>query len=554
MKKARLPLSPRDAALLLLLAAAAAVRLSGLTWGLPASYNADEPHIVHTALAYAGSFPRPYDFKYPALWPSLLFFCYGVYFLVWSCLGLCHKVSEFAGLYAWHPGGFFLIGRGLAASCSLLGPLLLARLEGSWRGRRWPWAALALAFAPVLVDTAHSCKPDCMMFLLACLAWVFAIKLYRDGSRGSHWLCGVFIGLAASTQYTAVPIALLLPAAHFLGPKSAKRRWLFEGAAASVAAFLLASPYTLLDFPRFWAGMKDFADLARQTPYDAWALRRAVGVNLWNFAGPGSIGGALAVVGLGRLALKERRLAFVLALPVAAQWLMVSRYPDGSWARYVLAAYPGLALLSAEAMDWALLWRRPLFTLLVSVLAFAPGILRCVWIDSFLLLPDTRPQAARWIKDNVPEGKALLLDLPHASPDLPMTKDEVEELEAKTRLAGSPRSRLYEGMAAAHPGGGYRIYRLRRFAHEMYSGPRQVEQSQADAPTVDVRPGLDTLRALRIDYVVTSNWGAEQTKAPELASFFEELYSSAEFVRDFIPLPGESSGPVLRVFKLSRQR
>jgi len=538
--------------LLLALGAAVCLRLAGIRWGLPGTFNADEPHLVNIAVSFGGGSLRPYDFKYPTLWPYLLFISYGFYFLVWSAFGLRHHISEFIGLFGWHPGGFYLIGRLMAAALSLAGALVVAGFEKKWRSRAIPWAALLLAFLPVVNDMAHSCKPDCLMFCLACLAWSAALSVFSEGSRRAHWLCGAFIGLAVSTQYTAAPLAALLPAAHFLSRRKAKTSWLFEGIVASAAAFFIASPYILIDSPRFMASMKDFADLARMTSYDAGALRRQVLINLWSLGGPGSIAGLLACVGLLRTGVKEFRLAVFFVIPIALQWWLVSSNPDGNWQRYLLAAFPGMALLAAEAFDWAAEFKRPLLTALLAALALAPGVLRCALADAVMRLPDTRPQAQAWIKSNVPQGSTILLDLPHAEPMLDMTKDEVLELADKTRAAGAARWKLYAGMAASHPGGGYRLLRFRRSPLELYSGPRQVEQSQAETPTLDVRPGLDIARAMHVDYVVTSSYGVQPERAPELKVFFDELYAQAEFIKDFAPVSGETAGPTLRVFKLAR--
>lgn len=542
----------RTLVLLAVLAVVVLLRLAGITWGWPFTFNADEPHLVNIAVSFGGGSLRPYDFKYPTLWPYVLFVSYGLYFLAWSFFGLRHHLSEFVGLFAWRPGIFYLIGRLLAAVFSLAGAFLVYRLEKKRRPGRWPWAALLLVCAPIVNEVAHSCKPDCLMFFMACGAWVCALDVQAEGSRARHWLCGAFTGLAVSTQYTAAPLAALLPAAHLLCAQKPRRLWLLEGIACAAAAFFVASPYIVIDFSRFAASMKDFADLAKITPYDGAALRRQVVSNLWTFAGPGSIGGFLALIGLARLSFKDRRLALLLFVPILAQYLLVSSNPDGNWQRYLLAAFPGLALLAAEACAWAESAGRPLLTVLVVVLALVPGLLKSAWADQLMRLPDTRPQAQEWIANNVKPGATILLDEPHAEPLLAMTKDEVVELEEKTKTAGSPRWKLYHGMAASHPGGGYRLYRLRRSALELYSGPRQVELSQADSPTLDVRPGLDTALALRVDYVVTSSYGAGPERAPELAGFFSELYAQAELVKDFVPVPGASAGPVLRVFKLSR--
>src|SRR5262245_44596187 len=105
---------------LLILALAAALRLAGIQWGFPYTFNADEPHVINLAVSFGGGSLRPYFFKYPTLWPYLLFLCYGLYFLAWSGFGLRRGLSEFVGLYAWHPAGFLLIGRLLSALFSML--------------------------------------------------------------------------------------------------------------------------------------------------------------------------------------------------------------------------------------------------------------------------------------------------------------------------------------------------------------------------------------------------------------------------------------------------
>ena len=74
--------------------------------------------------------------------------------------------------------------------------------------------------------------------------------------------------------------------------------------------------------------------------------------------------------------------------------------------------------------------------------------------------------------------------------------------------------------------------------------------SQADGDFLDVRPGLDVARAARVDYAITSSWGADPRRTRELASFFSELVSQSDFVREFPSEPGVTAGPWLRVYRL----
>ena len=95
------------------------LRVDGLGYGLPHTFNSDEPHHINLAVSFGSGSLKPYSFKYPTLWPTLLFFCYGVYFAFWSGLGLLRSAADFAGLFAWDPTWFYLIGRALSALCGL---------------------------------------------------------------------------------------------------------------------------------------------------------------------------------------------------------------------------------------------------------------------------------------------------------------------------------------------------------------------------------------------------------------------------------------------------
>ncbi|HAM36694.1 MAG TPA: hypothetical protein DEB40_14105 [Elusimicrobia bacterium] len=534
----------------LLSALAVLLRLVGLDYGLPQVFNSDEPHLVNLAVSFGGGSLRPYLFKYPTLWPYVLFFSYGMYFLAWSAFGLRHTVSDFVGLFAWDPSGFYLLGRLLASIFSLLGVWVVWRTCRLRQAAAWPWAALLLFFSPVIVELAHSCKPDCLMFFLAALGWYFGLRLYFQGDRRSYWACGAFFGLAVSTQYTALPALVLLPLAHFLGQRPGPRRWLGEGLAAAAAGFFLGSPYILVDLGRFGDNLRDMAHYNALLPLDRPEVIRQILRNLWSFSGGGSLAGAAALLGLGRLLATRRRLAAVLVGPILVDALILSRSPDGGWARYLLGCFPGLALLAAEGLAWAASWRKGFWPFFLAGGALLPGLMESGQYVRSLRLADTRSASTAWMLEHVPQGSVVLLDLPHASPRLPMIREQVEQLALRTRQAGSPRRRLFEGMAAAHPGGGYRIYRVQRSAKDLHSYPQHVQLSQADDFFLELRSGIAPARALGVEYVVTSTFGATPQRAPELSVFFAQLESSARLVKSWEPAPGKTVGPFLRLYRL----
>ncbi|MBI3288996.1 MAG: glycosyltransferase family 39 protein [Elusimicrobia bacterium] len=533
---------------------AIALRLCGITWGLPFTFNADEPHVINLAVSFGGGSLRPYSFKYPTLWPYLLFACYGLYFLVWSGLGLWRSVSDFIGLYAWHPGGFYLIARLLSTAFTLLGAAALWRSDRDYFGRTpRPWAALLLAFSPVLIELAHSAKPDALMFFLSCVAWHFAMRLYHEGDRAAHWACGAFFGLAMSAQYSAGPAALLLPAAHFLGKKKAPVRWLLEGMTAAAAGFLAGSPYALLDFQnfKFWMSMRSPTELAVFGSLDRGAMLRRVLWNAWSFAGPGAAGLA-AAVGLARLWAKDKRLVLVVAAPIAFYTLILSSDPNGGWQRFLLGCYPGLALLASVGLTWAeglaVPIAKPLWAALLACAALGPGVYLSAAADRDMRLPDTRREAEAWIIAHVPQGSTLLLDQPHVSPQLAMVKEQAAEFAQKTQEMGSPRSRLYRGMVETHPGGGYRLLRIQHSAENLGTYRLHAKLSQAESPTLDVSAGIGALREARVGYVVATSYAAEPDA--EHKPLIDALSRAAELLASFEPAPGRKTGPFLRVYRM----
>lgn len=528
-------------------ALAVALRLIGICWGLPDPFNADEPHLMHLAVSFGGGTLKPYLFKYPTLWPYLLALAYGVYFALWSTFGLRKGVVDFIGLYAWEPTGFFLIGRLLSAGLQLAALALLFAHERRERPTGVPWGSLLLALSPVLVEAAHAAKPDSMMLLFATAAWLWALRVQAGGARRDYWVCGAALGLAFTTQFTALPLFLLLPLAHLLSAGRRRHRWLLEGLAAAAAAFLIGTPYSALDFPRFWAGLRDTAALAELEARDQSAILRQVLRNLWNFAAQGSIAGPAALIGLVALLSKRTARGLLLAGPVAGYLFVLGANPDGGWPRYLIGAAPGLALLAAQGLS--MLEKRRWATALLAALALGPGLLQSWLYSTDLRRPDTRHEAAAWLRENIPPGKTILLDSLHASPRAVIDKAQLAELAAQAQAAGSPRARLYRGMAATHPGGGWRVFRIQRSARELRSGPEHVRSSQADAPTLDVSGGLAAARARGVDFVVTSGYGIQRANAPELSRFFDELQREP-MIAVFTPVPQLVNGPVLRVYRL----
>lgn len=530
---------------------AAGLRLAGIGYGLPAVFNADEPHHVNVAVSFGRGSLNPGVFKYPTLWMYALFAEYGVYFLLWSGFGLARTAQDFGSLFVWHPGGFYLLARLLSVLFSLLGVFFAARAaDRLFGGKAGLWAAALLAVSPTLVVSAHAAKPDSMMFCLAALAWLFAARFFQDGESRDLLLCGACAGLAASTQYTAAPLLLLIPAAAWARRLQGGPGPLLPAAyalLAALAAFFAGSPFILLDWRSF---LRDALDqrgvVGSGSPAGLVVLRNAL-----TFAGHWLVGGLLLAGGALLLLRKDRaRAALLLAAP-AAFLVLLALSQEGAWQRYQLAVFPAYAAAAAFLVERTPA-SRPAALLLVVLLL--PGAVSSWAFGRELLLPDTRTLAARWLEANLPEGARVLTDQEHASPPLRMSQLQVEALLAQTRAENHPRQKYYELMLRSHPGGGFEVYRVLRGGADLRSGEWHARWSASGKAVLDVREGLAPVRSAGVEVVVLTSDGVEATKAPEYRRFLEEARAQGRPLAEFRPEPGLRRGPRIEILRVAREK
>ncbi|MFH1724583.1 MAG: glycosyltransferase family 39 protein [Elusimicrobiota bacterium] len=536
------------------------LRFWGVGYGLPAVFNADEPHHINVAVSFGRGSLNPGIFKYPTLWMYVLFGAYGAYFLVWSGLGLMRPVAEFGQLFVWHPGAFYLIARLLSAAFSALALHRVYR-AGAVLGeaRAGMWAAALLAVSPTLIASAHAARSDSLLLLLASVAWWSALRYHIRGRPRDLALCGAAVGLSASSHYIAAPLALVVPTAWCV------RRWGGRGAdrppgagglllalIAIPAAFFAGSPFVLLDWPAFVRDIRDVQAMAAavaEAPAGAVVLR-----NMLSFAGAWA-GGLAFAGGALWLAWRRRPLAVLLLLPVAGQVLFLASSPNGAWARFLIGVYPALALaagLGAEALCRSLSADRFQAVVRAAVLLalMLPGAWKSYAFDADLVLSDTRTLAARWIEDNIRPGTRVLTFSEHTSPPLRLSRAHVERLLERTRREGHPRQRYYALMAAAHPGGGYDVYRVLQRASVLQAGPRHVAWSARGRAVLDVYEGLAPARSAGIGVVVYTSYGADAEGFRALGRFLRETEAEGELLKEFRPEPGAVRGPVIRVFRI----
>jgi hypothetical protein len=418
LKLARAPRMRYLGPLAIVLVASLALRMWGITQGLPYVYNVDEyGHFVPTAVAMFDHGLNPHYFINP---PALTYFLYLVD-AVW--LGGASATREFAR----HPDHFYLLARvtvALVGTVSvwllyLLGARLFSRAVGLLAG-----ALMAVAFLPVYYG--HLALNDAPTLLPLTLSLLGTAGVLRRGRVVDYLLAGVGLGLASATKYTAVIVILALLAAAWTRYRLVESHEKREVAVriglagiAAIGAFLIANPFSVLDFHRF------SSDISRQSEYTQMSHASWVGgprdsgveYYLWSFTwGLGWVPALAALGGAVSVWRVERQVAWLL-VPTAVVYLGFLSLQGRYFGRWLLPILP-IACLLAASFALTLIGRgarsaprlRAAFVALAVLALLLQGIVHSIHSDVVLSRADTRGIARNWMISHIPEGARVVVE------------------------------------------------------------------------------------------------------------------------------------------------
>ncbi|RME74305.1 MAG: hypothetical protein D6784_10215, partial [Chloroflexi bacterium] len=350
--------------------------------------------------------------------------------------------------------GYALTGRALMALADVGTVYLLFLL-----GRRiyGPWAGLlaaALAAVTVLqVQLAHFFAVDPVSTTFTLLALYAALLMVSRRTFSSAVVCGIGVGLAVASKFSALPVAFAPVAAVWLAVQQAdppeRGAMLNRMAGLAVAAlavafavFAVTSPFVLLDFANFKQavlveqgnmvrGIADFPFTRqyRNTPAYWYFIEQQI---RWGMGWPlGLLGFSGLLWVAGKAVLGRARPGEWLALG----WIVLYFGPTGlflaKFMRYMVPVVPLLTLFGAGLL--AALWQVNLtgrLARLPRLLAggLAAGVLvgSTVWALAFVngVYGTEHPWItfSRWIYAHVPDGACLAWE--HWDDRLPVSLPE----------------------------------------------------------------------------------------------------------------------------------
>lgn len=401
--------SPTSLALAAIVVGGVLVRVYGLRHGLPYSYHSDEGlHFTSKAVAMFEGGLNPEYFQNPS----------GFTYLVYAALRVA-AFDDVVQQFQDDPTDIFLIGRGVAVALAMLGVLgvffAARRLWGRMEGIA---AAAILAFAFLPVAYSRYAVTDVGVFLPVAIAVLAAIRVAEEGDRRWFVTAGAAIGFAIGFKYTAglLLAPLLVAAGSRLGRD--RRRVAADTAlaiAAMVAAFLITTPYFLLD-------LREALDQLRAQSYAADAPKLGQEAESPLTFYPGTLtwglgwGAALAApVGLVWLWRHDRLRAVLLALFPILLYLYLGT-PERHFARWVMPTYPVLAMLAGFALARAArslslrpVWQGATFAGLVAAVLVQP-VMADLRTAEIMRRDDTRALTREFLLEERPPTLRVVIE------------------------------------------------------------------------------------------------------------------------------------------------
>lgn len=531
--------------LLIILLVSFILRVWGINWGLPYLYNTDEYRVVNFSLKMGATRNlNPGSFVYPTLYLYVMLFVYGLVFLIGKVFGVYKTPIDFGIGFIKDPSLVYIVSRFFSAFFGTLVVLFTYKLgKKIYNEKVGLISAFIVAILPSFVEYSHYAKTDMFLTFLVVVFMYYMYSYWLSEDERFFYISCAILGMAISSKYLpGVCISVVVFVAVF---KKLKIRKLITGILLIFCFFILGTPYAIIDYKTF---LRDtlFGHVAG---YDM--KRDIVGnlyltVNNYIFLGTKTpIVGIWGLLGLISSLVKISPNNVLLIICILSYFIVNVTHYHTQW--YFLAgSFPFLIILAANFIEKAASkYRVVIFLFLISMII---PLIESLMINISFTLKDTRTYAKEWIEENIPWGSKVLMDMYAYSPQIKMTKRQLERLYKKAEELNHYKKEYLYYQILSHPDGayGYEIYQIWRPFYEISTIKHEVEEAQKVRDLVDVSKGVEYVKTLGIKYIILNSYSeTEFTK-----KFYQEVEQKCKLLKEFVPKTKLHPGPIIKIYEV----
>jgi Dolichyl-phosphate-mannose-protein mannosyltransferase len=547
--------------LALILLAGFALRVWNNDYGLPFVYSVDEAsHFVSRAVEMFWQDLDPGYYQNPSAYTYLVYLLLrGLYGPLGFVFDLPYgNVTE---QFEKDPTEMWIAARTLAAGLCMAGVVATyVAARRLWGVREGLVAAAVLSFAFLPVAYSRVAVTDVGALTGVALALLFSVRAAESGRLRWYALGGAAGGLAAGFKYTAGLALLPLAIAAIVRLPPDRLRavaGLALGGLAAAAVFVLLNPYVPGSLEEWWRDLSDQADVAASDPkpgQESGGVAYYLESLTW---GLGWAGMAAALAGAVLVLRRDLvRGLMLVAVPVAlfAYLAVQSRY----FGRWLLPAYPALAMLAAVAISQAAAWVAARRRTARPTPALA-GALAAVFTAAVLAQPlaaDVRTAVLLGREDTLSQARAFLDE--EFAPGLRVS---IEPAVPGRFFRSNPEGTSPEWLSRCprrddwtEPGWSYVAAGGRRVCEQYKPGlfvrPDGGVRASAYHAVLDPET-IEDYRRYGYCLVMTVNVVRDRAERdPEARAYYERLERESELLRTFSPYE-EGKDPVPFDFDLS---
>jgi len=510
--------------LYLILLAALLVRIIGLDWYLPHTYELDEYWTIERSFGVLehGSLDTG-SFLWPSLYMYIQAIAYGLYYL-WRVLTESIRSLSLSGLAQnLTQTEIFLVGRFTTVLYGL-GTVLLVYFIGErmYSKKVGFLSSLFLAFTLLHVRYSRLIRPDVPMTFFITLSFLCTYLIYERDKIRDYLLATIFAGFSIATKYTGVILVVPIFLAHLFRGLKEKRSLFsifFNKKVLLILLFItigffIAFPSGLLQFSRLLRNIRGWLEglngvtANNQGEISSW-LYYIIGALNYGMGQPLEIFSLAAVI--YAIFRHRKKDILLISFPLAYYLIMGSflRHFD----RYILPVVPFLVITAAMFLveiASKISSSKPRQNLIIIGLALAiilfPAIRVIRYVD-LMTQKGTGLQAKEWIEENIPQGKKIVCET-YSPP-----------ISGYIKLGG---------------GSGFKV------GHHP----------------------LDYYKKERFDYIIINNFSYDRYLNTRLKRFegikhnYEEIEAKCELVKQFDPPPFSpyNPNPVIKIYRIKYEQ